>query len=60
MKQISKKLSLKKKTIAVLNQQELNGVVGGATTNCNTHGCGPVYNSINVCPPVTRGIYTLC
>jgi len=29
MKQISKKLSLKKKTVAVLNNQELNQVVGG-------------------------------
>jgi len=32
MKQISKKLSLKKKTVAVLNDQELNQVVGGKKT----------------------------
>jgi len=47
MKQISKKLSLKKKTVAVLNQQELNEVKGGATKTT----CTQVYDSINYCPP---------
>jgi len=32
MKQISKKLILKKKTVVVLNEQELNAVVGGVKT----------------------------
>jgi len=58
MKQISKKLILKKKTVAVLNEQELSNVVGGAETHQ-----GPrcqLYNSIDVCPPVTKGVFTKC
>jgi len=50
MKQISKKLSLKKKTVSVLNQQELSGVVGGKTVvTCHTCQLGCGIDSINVC-----------
>lgn len=38
MKQISKKLILKKKTVTVLNDQELNAVVGGRRQTLG-YGC---------------------
>jgi len=49
MKQISKKLSLKKKTVAVLNDQDLKNVVGGKTvvTCGGITGCCP--NTYYVC-----------
>jgi len=47
MKQISKKLILKKKTVAVLNEQELNDVKGGLgpqktfERHCTRFSCPP-------------------
>ncbi len=34
MKKISKKLSLKKKTVAVLSKEQTRQVIGGATPTC--------------------------
>ncbi len=51
MKQISKKLILKKKTVAVLNDQELNQVVGGKGTYASV--CTPC-QQVSVGIPCTR------
>jgi len=39
MKQISKKLILKKKTVVILNEQELTNIIAGKKPHTKQNGC---------------------
>ena len=58
MKNSNKKLSLKKKTVFNLNDEELNNVKGGNGITASWSGCGPGYTG--GCTDGCTGSAVLC